>query len=964
MENIYINHDYIDFRQGVLSILTRDGEFIETSNHQDIKKFIQQSPTPILCHGPNFFNNTKTPPCDYLELLNLLAFIKPTLYALPTLPSLASALNIDSTLPSVIMMQHITQHLLDSLKDVGHDVMIEKLALMLDFFDCPWGKYIVAALDIKHHDNQKPYQYLQALHIWDIISKTKKTGNNHKESPTKKPRAKKHEIMDNARDFLHEYLEKNNLQIRQQQSDYSAAIGQIYDEPPEKSIMVEAATGVGKTIGYIAPSLLWAKKHEKNIWISTFTRYLQHQALVETRGFYEPQKLQQFPSPIQLRKGRENYLCLLNLEDMIARSNWDKQIISAAALIVRWYYHHQDGDFSAHHFPSWLSEIFPYHMIGGLADRRGECVHQACPHHDYCFIEQANEYTQDADVIIANHAYMIYQLFHAACPSGGRANHIEKLVVDEAHQLFHVADQFFAGELTIGALRDLRLWIVGRKTVRQSRKPRGLAKRCEGLLSDADQEIIAELIFYLGELVSDKPYDNIISGQTANSGEAFLHQFYITMCDHEQKNTDKYRQRLIYSSEFMLEGKDKLYIDDILIEKAHIFIEKLKKFQKTTKNLTQKFADLQKTLQQEISTEESDQKHLQQQYKSLQQCDSLMQQIELRILAPVNGWIDMIDELILSPEKPTQEDINATIDWAEITREQGEINDIGMFRHLRDPMPAFAHLLRNVGCDIAITSATLTSAVSSDDADILAKEKEFAAKRTGLAYLDKPPDYYQFTSPFDYATQANIILINDLPRRNRDMGALSNAFSQLFTAAGGGGMGIFTATARLKSSYMSIKTSLSKSNIPLYAQHIDVYSLANLLAIFKEDTHSCIIGTDALCDGVDVPGNGLRLIVMEHIPWPRGGLLHQQRRQYFGNRDYDMALTRLRLRQTFGRLIRSIHDKGVFVILESSLPSDLRAAFPNDVVIQQCNLNDACMFITEFFNKNNNDNTKTIAVEK
>ena len=77
-------------------------------------------------------------------------------------------------------------------------------------------------------------------------------------------------------------------------------------------MLAEAGTGVGKTLGYIAPASLWAEKNEGAVWISTFTRNLQHQIAGELDRLY--------PDPAEgsaassLRKGRENYLCLLNYE--------------------------------------------------------------------------------------------------------------------------------------------------------------------------------------------------------------------------------------------------------------------------------------------------------------------------------------------------------------------------------------------------------------------------------------------------------------------------------------------------------------------------------------------------------------------------------------------------------------------------------------------------------------------------
>src|SRR4029078_12155733 len=81
-------------------------------------------------------------------------------------------------------------------------------------------------------------------------------------------------------------------------------------------VLAEAGTGTGKTLGYLAPASLWAEKNHGGVWISTFTRHLQRQIDAELTHL--------FPDPFErhkrvvVRKGRENYLCLLNLEDAVA----------------------------------------------------------------------------------------------------------------------------------------------------------------------------------------------------------------------------------------------------------------------------------------------------------------------------------------------------------------------------------------------------------------------------------------------------------------------------------------------------------------------------------------------------------------------------------------------------------------------------------------------------------------------
>jgi ATP-dependent DNA helicase DinG len=92
---------------------------------------------------------------------------------------------------------------------------------------------------------------------------------------------------------------------------------------------------------------------------------------------------------------------------------------------------------------------------------------------------------------------------------------------------------------------------------------------------------------------------------------------------------------------------------------------------------------------------------------------------------------------------------------------------------------------------------------------------------------------------------------------------------------------------------------------------------------------------------VDVPGRALRLIVFDRVPWPRPDILHRARKPAFGGAPYDDRITRLRLRQAYGRLVRRADDRGVFAILDRALPSRLLPAFPPGVPVERLSLVEA-----------------------
>ena len=139
----------------------------------------------------------------------------------------------------------------------------------------------------------------------------------------------------------------------------------------------------------------------------------------------------------------------------------------------------------------------------------------------------------------------------------------------------------------------------------------------------------------------------------------------------------------------------------------------------------------------------------------------------------------------------------------------------------------------------------------------------------------------------------------------------------------------------------SLADRLARAGLPLYAQHVDPIDTGTLVDIFRDDPRASLLGTDALRDGVDVPGHSLRLVVMEQVPWPKPSILHRARRLAGGGSAYDDQIIRARLAQAFGRLIRSKEDRGHFVVLSSAFPSRLLSAFPNGTPITRVTLDEA-----------------------
>jgi ATP-dependent DNA helicase DinG len=297
----------------------------------------------------------------------------------------------------------------------------------------------------------------------------------------------------------------------------------------------------------------------------------------------------------------------------------------------------------------------------------------------------------------------------------------------------------------------------------------------------------------------------------------------------------------------------------------------------------------------------------------------------------------------------------AFVDWFAIEKIQSREIDVGMYRHYLDPTEPFVNAVIKPAHGAVITSATLRdslgvpAAANDEDASLL--DWVVAEARTGARHLQAPAIRAAMASPFDYVDATRVLIVRDVRRDDGEQ--VAAAYRELFLASGGGALGLFTAIGRLRAVYQRIAPALEEAGLPLHAQHVGGMDAATLVDIFRAEEHSCLLGTDAVRDGVDVPGRSLRLIVFDRVPWPRPDILHRARKAYWkemgaGANAYDDMLARLRLKQAYGRLIRRSDDRGVFVMLDSRLPSRLLGAFPAGVGIERVGLAEAVAKVREF----------------
>lgn len=887
------------------ALLTPDGELL-TLPAGELGRRLRDLPPPMLVHAPATWKRLGIPPMAACDLLELFAFCRPAHPAAPTPRGLAIALDRDPPEDDEAAAALLPELATDLLRHLaaGRHLPLNRDAAMLagrlgNDAHWPWSQSVLAALG---QPEARPS--LDPLKVW------RRLPDWEDEAPPPPP-AHTPITPAEARRRLAEILGEGAEQ-RPQQSDYASAAAGAFQAREARGVpnlvLAEAGTGTGKTLGYVAPASLWAERNGTPVWISTFTRNLQRQIDQETARLYpDPSERRR---RVVVRKGRENYLCLLNYEEQTGAAMLAGMLLPMA-LVSRWALATRDGDLMGGDFPGWLSELFGHHAVWPLADRRGECIHSACPHYKQCFVEHSIRRARSATLVVANHALVMVQ----AALGGGEDGRPLRLVFDEGHHLFDAADAAFSADLTGGETAELRRWLLGAEGGRS--RARGLARRMEELIGDRPDLLmpLEEALQAARALPGGGWPSRLSENDPRGATEDFLHAV---------------RRQVLAR----IRDDDAGYGAECDIHPLNAGVPE------AAERLGEAFARLHAPLQ---VLRDRLNARLEDEAEELELGDRIrieaaVRGIERRALMPLAAWGAMLKTLREPPRTPGVRPDH--VDWFALERREGREVDAGMFRHHLDPTQPFATVVAAPAHGVLITSATLRDAgEDADDPDTIWRAAE---ARTGVLHLAAPAIRAAVPSPFDYGARTRAFVVTDVSRE--DMGHVAAAYRALFLAAGGGGLGLFTAVRRLREVHGRIAEPLAAAGIPLYAQHVDAMDNATLVDVFRAEESSCLLGTDAMRDGVDVPGRSLRLLVFDRVPWPRPTILHRERRLHLSEgrpKAHDDAIARHRLRQAFGRLVRRADDRGVFVLLDARAPSRLLAGLPSGVVVRRVGLRDA-----------------------
>lgn len=646
---------------------------------------------------------------------------------------------------------------------------------------------------------------------------------------------------------------------RQCQRDMAAYIADGYNDGGV--LLLEAGTGVGKSFAYLLPALEWARANGERTVVSTNTINLQEQLVGKDLPLLRRALASEDYTPtFALLKGWRNYLCLARLNQAVGaqRTLLEPDKVDELLAIAEWSGHTVDGTLSD------LTVVPSPEVWDEVSAEPDLCTRLKCAHFDRCFLFRARRRAAEADVVVVNHHLLAADLSVRQVQDNWEEAAVlppyRRLVLDEGHHLEDVAASHLGIQVTSRSIRRL--------LARFERHGRGLAPTLAGeLAARADLLSRASL-----DLLRQRLLPALADARRAS--DAMLLRLF---------------ERLEHAPAGQLRLSDDFATDPIWAEGLAFELD-------ATLGAFRSLSESVETIADRLAeSEESERRE-----RILQELRALMRRLESvsdglnRTLRPAGGG---------SP----------TVRWLERTV-RGQ--QVGLHAVPLDLAPVLRELLFDRLETTVLTSATLAAG----------GEFDFLESRLGLAGDDSPVRVREILpSPFDYPSQCVFGIPNDLPGPREDEHAHATAVVQVVTdlayASDGGMFVLFTSHASLRRAAQEVRAALG-TRWPILVQGESPRDA--LLRRFREAENAILLGTDSFWEGVDVPGRALRALVLNKLPFKvpsepvtaaRLELLAEQ--GFDGFMHYLLPHAALKLKQGFGRLIRSRQDTGVVVLLDS-----------------------------------------------
>lgn len=252
----------------------------------------------------------------------------------------------------------------------------------------------------------------------------------------------------------------SNFEYRPQQQQMAVAVAKALHHG--EHLLVEAGTGVGKSLGYLIPSILYANANKKKAVVSTHTINLQEQLTEKDLPMLT--KIMPVPFTFTMLKGRANYLCTRRLQKAMqqAQSLFTSPEQEELKRIQEWSLNTKDGSISDF-------EVEPDRKVWDMVcSERGLCSPKLCGYqsdfakdNEICFYQRARKRILSADVLVVNHTLFFTMLGGMSeDAAGGLLFKNDFVIFDEAHTVEHVASRHIGISVSSGQLRYSlqRLW--------------------------------------------------------------------------------------------------------------------------------------------------------------------------------------------------------------------------------------------------------------------------------------------------------------------------------------------------------------------------------------------------------------------------------------------------------------------------------------------------------------------------
>ncbi len=484
------------------------------------------------------------------------------------------------------------------------------------------------------------------------------------------------------------------------------------------------------------------------------------------------------------------------------------------------------------------------------------CTPLRCPYHriGVCFLARARRAAEESHVVIANHALLLSDL-----ASRNRVlPEYDMLIVDEAHHLEDEATQQLGWRLGERELlnRLERLWNVGQGATGAVPEALGLIASGNGLSVPADLR------------------------PTLERGEQAVLQLAVSI-----RRFFENLARLLEDPEHQSGGDDTALRITAAVRSGSAWQE----LEQTWTEAVEQYQDIERAVV-EVTAE----------LEALPGTPDAARDLAAELGGHVDYWRDVRRRLQGCVHQPAP----GAVHW---------ISGRDRFRStwLNAAPIEVGSLLRDrlfaVPESSVLVSATLAIGGSFD----------YVKKRLGL----EDAAAHALGSPFDYARAALLYVPNDLPDPTQPgyQSVLERTIVDVVTRLHGRTLVLFTSRAQLRSTYHAVRDQLAAKGIALLAQGIDESSRTRLLESFRRGSRAVLFGTNAFWEGIDIVGEALSCVMVTRLPFavPTDPVYAARAEQFenpFG--EYAVPQAVLRLKQGFGRLIRSRTDRGVVIVLD------------------------------------------------